>query len=113
MRGHGRNKLMLAAAILAVATGCVTTSTDATSVKSRRPGDAFRPAAAPVPPTQEIEILDPNVDPTGKPTVVRINFTPPPDPNSPFPVAPLPPWVPLPRWMPIVGDLMGPPRDPP
>jgi hypothetical protein len=29
-----------------------------------------RRATAPVPPTQEIEILDPNVDPTGKPTPV-------------------------------------------
>lgn len=35
-------------------------------------------AAAPVPPTQEIELLDPGVDPTGKPTaIVR------PDPNNP------------------------------
>lgn len=32
--------------------------------------DGFRPAAAPVPPTQEIEILDPGVDPTGKPAVL-------------------------------------------
>lgn len=30
----------------------------------------LRPAAAPVPPTQEIELLDPGVDPTGKPAVV-------------------------------------------
>ena len=35
-------------------------------------------ATAPVPPTQEIELLDPGVDPTGKPTaIVR------PDPNNP------------------------------
>ena len=32
--------------------------------------NGVRRATAPVPPTQEIEILDPNVDPTGKPTVV-------------------------------------------
>ncbi|MDY3560350.1 hypothetical protein R5W23_001583 [Gemmata sp. JC673] len=58
---------LLAAALLGAAAGC-TTSTDATP---RRVGDALRPAAAPVPPTQEIEILDPNVDPTGKP-VARV-----------------------------------------
>jgi len=39
---------------------------------------ASGPASAPVPPTQEIELLDPGVDPTGKPTaVVR------PDPLNP------------------------------
>src|SRR3954452_17494758 len=30
----------------------------------------FRPASAPVPATQEIEVLDPGVDPTGKPAVL-------------------------------------------
>lgn len=30
----------------------------------------FRPAGAPVPATQEIEVLDPGVDPTGKPAVL-------------------------------------------
>lgn len=33
-------------------------------------GRPFRPAAAAVPPTQEIEVLDPGVDPTGKPAVL-------------------------------------------
>jgi hypothetical protein len=94
MRGHGRGKLVIAAALVAALTGCVTTATDATSVKTRRPGDAFRPAAAPVPPTQEIEILDPNVDPTGKPAVVRTGFPAVPSPDSPYPVLPLPPSVP-------------------
>ena len=32
--------------------------------------DGFRPAGAPVPATQEIEVLDPGVDPTGKPAVL-------------------------------------------
>jgi hypothetical protein len=31
---------------------------------------AHMPQGAPVPPTQEIEILDPNVDPTGKPAII-------------------------------------------
>lgn len=34
------------------------------------PVSAGGPASAPVPPTQEIELLDPGVDPTGKPTAV-------------------------------------------
>ncbi|AMV27012.1 hypothetical protein VT84_21600 [Gemmata sp. SH-PL17] len=81
MRTHGRGygwNGWRGAAILFVATvsGCAT-QTDATSVKTRRPGEALRAASAPVPPTQEIEILDPNVDPTGKPTVRTAAFVPP------------------------------------
>jgi hypothetical protein len=33
---------------------------------------AHLPAGTPVPPTQEIEVLDPNVDPTGKPAVIPV-----------------------------------------
>lgn len=74
---HGRGWAALAAALLAAASGCVGLTTDPTSAgsaKTRRPGDAFRPASAPVPPGQEIEVLDPNVDPTGKPVVVRTGY---------------------------------------
>ncbi|QJW94230.1 hypothetical protein [Frigoriglobus tundricola] len=90
MRRQRSGWAVLTAALAAALTGCVTTATDATSVRTRRPGDALRPASAPVPPTQEIEILDPNVDPTGKPTVVRT--TAPVDPA--LPVLPLPPAAP-------------------
>lgn len=79
---HGRGWAALAVAVLTAAPGCTTTTTDATSAKTRRAGDRLRPAAAPVPPTQEIEVLDPNVDPAGKPTVVRTGFQQPAD--SPF-----------------------------
>ena len=54
-----------------VAPGCMTSmTTDPAGAPPRPVGHAFRAASAPVPPTQEIEILDPNVDPTGKPTAV-------------------------------------------
>jgi hypothetical protein len=90
LRGHGRC-VLIAAALAAFATGCVSTSTEA-EVKTRRPGDAFRPASAPVPPTQEIEILDPNVDPTGNPRVVQTGFpVPPAYPGCDGPLSPLSP----------------------
>jgi hypothetical protein len=84
--------VVLATVALAIgAPGCMSTTTTTGVTKTHRPGDALRPAAAPVPPTQEIEVLDPNLDPTGKPTVVRTGATLPPD--VPFP-APLPPIAP-------------------
>ncbi len=88
---HGRGWKALVVAVLTTASGCVGLTTDptsASSAKTRRPGDAFRPASAPVPPGQEIEVLDPNVDPTGKPVVVRTGYQQPPE--SPF-GAPVPP----------------------
>lgn len=68
MRGR-RGLILVAVALVIAAPGCVSMSAEATG--TRHVGDRLRPAAAPVPPTQEIEVLDPNVDPTGKPTVVR------------------------------------------
>ncbi|HEY1188110.1 MAG TPA: hypothetical protein VGE74_10660 [Gemmata sp.] len=81
-----KRKFILVAALLWFGSaGCVTPG--GTSANPRRVGDALRPAAAPVPPTQEIEILDPNVDPTGKPAVRTAGFAP-ADPSLPCPVLP-------------------------
>ncbi|MCI0703129.1 MAG: DUF1466 family protein [Planctomycetia bacterium] len=88
MRGHGRNGVWVAVALAlsVTSTGCLgRLSADGVTITPHKPGDAIRPAAAPVPPTQEIEILDPNVDPTGQPTVVRSGF---PIANSTDPTLP-------------------------
>ena len=74
---HGRGWMWAAVALAGGAAGCVGTTADPAGVTTRRPGQALRPAAAPVPPTQEIEVLDPNVDPTGKPAARVTSFAPP------------------------------------
>lgn len=82
---HG---LVLVSALLVFGSaGCMTPR----GAEPRRVGDALRPAAAPVPPSQEIEILDPNVDPTGKPTVRTASFA---GTNPALPGAVLPAAVP-------------------
>jgi len=53
-------KLLLLAFVLA-GTGCISTRTG-----------PFRPASAPVPPTQEIELLDPGQSTTGIPAVQTV-----------------------------------------
>lgn len=89
---HGRG-WMLVAALACGACGCLGTTADPAGATTRRPGQALRPAAAPVPPTQEIEVLDPNVDPTGKPLAKVTPLAPPlPDGYPTFP--PLPAAVP-------------------
>lgn len=77
MRAHGRGWVWVAVALAGGAAGCMSTTADPTGVTTRRPGQALRPAAAPVPPGQEIEVLDPNVDPTGKPLAKVTSFAPP------------------------------------
>lgn len=67
---HGRGWWVAVAAVLTAAPGCMTSLTTDPVGAPRKPGHALRPASAPVPPTQEIEVLDPNVHPTGNPTAV-------------------------------------------
>ena len=90
MRGHGRGWVLIAAAFASGAAGCMSSTADPTGVSTRRPGQALRAAAAPVPPGQEIEVLDPNVDPTGKPAAKVTSFAPPPVPDGCLPFPPLP-----------------------